>query len=550
MGEVRLDILVGAKDQGANGTLQSISQNLDQVSTKAALAGGAITAMLTKAALAGAQLGDEIAKASKRTGIAVEELSKLRYAAGQQDVAFAELTNGLRFLARNMDNASKGMKESKEAFDALGISVTDADGELRPVGEVLLEVADGMKRTTNQTERTALAMAVFGRSGAQMLPFIQEGSGSIEELTERAEKLGLVMSEETAAAAEEFGDRWSDMKEQLLQFSVVVTEELLPVLRDIEEPMTAALDAFREFNEAHPGLIENVAKLGAALLVVAGAAKGIVAIRGIGATFAGMGIAGSAGRAATGGSMVPAVAALGASGGTAAARSGLASTAAMGASMSQAVNKTPQRMYQEAYWNTRFGGPAYAGTVPGATGGTVNGRPWRSATQGNFPTFRRAGQGLRNMGGASAGAMGGAGVAAGTFLAVNAIMDAASGATSGYRDTTKAIQSGQMTGIDAMRGSLGFKDYFGAMAHGRWGEVYGRMGTAAAGAKDLLFGSEVTPELAAVAPGEAGPNGMPMETAITLKIVAPDGWTAEEIARDPAARAEVRQVLIETVNGA
>jgi hypothetical protein len=43
---------------------------------------------------------------------------------------------------------------------------------------------------------------------------------------------------------------------------------------------------------------------------------------------------------------------------------------------------------------------------------------------------------------------------------------------------------------------------------------------------------------------------MPMETAITLKIVAPDGWTAEEIARDPAARAEVRQVLIETANGA
>ena len=550
MGEVRLDILVGAKDQGAKGTLQSISQDLDQVSTKAALAGGAITAMLTKSALAGAQLGDEIAKASKRTGISVEELSKLRYAAGQQDVAFGELTNGLRFLARNMDNASKGMKESKEAFDALGISVTDADGELRPVGEVLLEVADGMKRTTNQTERTALAMAVFGRSGAQMLPFIQEGSGSIEELTERAEKLGLVMSEETAAAAEEFGDRWSDMKEQLLQFSVVVTEELLPVLRDIEEPMTAALDAFREFNEAHPGLIENVAKLGAALLVVAGAAKGIVAIKGIGATFAGMGIAGGAGRAAAGGSMVPAVAALGTSGGTAAARSGLASTAAMGASMSQAVNKTPQRMYQEAYWNTRFGGPAYSGTVPGATGGTVNGRPWRSATQGNFPTFRRAGQGLRNVGSASAGAMGGAGVAAGTFLAVDAIMDAASGASTGYGETTKAIQSGQMTGIDAMRGSMGFKDYFGAMAHGRWGEVYGRLGTAAAGAKDLLFGSEVTPELAAVAPGEAGPGGMPMETAITLKIVAPDGWTAEEIARDPAARAEVRQVLIETANGA
>jgi hypothetical protein len=506
--------------------------------------------MLTKAALAGAQLGDEIAKASKRTGIAVEELSKLRYAAGQQDVAFAELTNGLRFLARNMDNASKGMKESKEAFDALGISVTDTDGELRPVGEVLLEVADGMKRTTNQTERTALAMAVFGRSGAQMLPFIQEGSGSIEELTERAEKLGLVMSEETAAAAEEFGDRWSDMKEQLLQFSVVVTEELLPVLRDIEEPMTAALDAFREFNEAHPGLIENVAKLGAALLVVAGAAKGIVAIKGIGATFAGMGIAGGAGRAAAGGSMVPAVAALGTSGGTAAARSGLASPAAMGASMSQAVNKTPQRMYQEAYWNTRFGGPAYSGTVPGATGGTVNGRPWRSATQGNFPTFRRAGQGLRNVGSASAGAMGGAGVAVGTFLAVDAIMDAASGASTGYGETTKAIQSGQMTGIDAMRGSMGAKDYFRALVFGRWGEVYGRMGTAAAGAKDLLFGSEVTPELAAVAPGEAGPGGMPMETAITLKIVAPDGWTAEEIARDPAARAEVRQVLIETANGA
>lgn len=274
MGEVRLDILVGAKDQGASATLQNVTQTLDSVALKAGVAGGAITAMLMKTALSGAQLGDEIAKASKRTGIAVEELSKLRYAAGQEDVAFSELTTSLRFLARGMYEAQGGSKEYADAFDALGIKLEDAKGELRPVEDVLLDISDAMRDTPNQAERTALAMQLFGRSGAQMLPFIQNGSEAISELTTRAQELGLEMSGESAQAAEEFGDRWSEVKDMLAMTTLAFTEDLLPVIRDEVLPtIRDATEWFKGMSDAHPGLITNVGKLGLALMAVGATAK-------------------------------------------------------------------------------------------------------------------------------------------------------------------------------------------------------------------------------------------------------------------------------------
>ena len=274
MGEVRLDILVGAKDQGASATLKNVTQTLDSVALKAGVAGGAITAMLMKTALSGAQLGDEIAKASKRTGIAVEELSKLRYAAGQEDVAFSELTTSLRFLARGMYEAQGGSKEYADAFDALGIKLEDAKGELRPVEDVLLDISDAMRDTPNQAERTALAMQLFGRSGAQMLPFIQNGSQAISELTTRAQELGLEMSGESAQAAEEFGDRWSEVKDMLAMTTLAFTEDLLPVIRDEVLPtIRDATEWFKGMSDAHPGLIANVGKLGLALMAVGATAK-------------------------------------------------------------------------------------------------------------------------------------------------------------------------------------------------------------------------------------------------------------------------------------
>lgn len=198
-----------------------------------AFVGGAIVAALGAAVVQTVKYSDEIFKASQRSGIATETLSKLKFVAEQTETSFEELTTGLKFLAKNAFEASQGNKELLATFNDLGISIEDADGNLRSVDDILLQAADKFSTLNNETEKTALAIKLFGRSGASLIPVLNLGADGIERLSKRAEQLGLVLTGENAKAIDEFDDAMKEIKASVGGVALIIANTLLPALKNM-----------------------------------------------------------------------------------------------------------------------------------------------------------------------------------------------------------------------------------------------------------------------------------------------------------------------------
>src|SRR3990167_189493 len=144
---------------------------------------------------------DQLGKMAQKTGIAVEALSTLSFAARISNVENGELTIGLRQLAKSIVEASTGTGEGADAFDKLGIAVRDAQGRVKDSETVLKDVADAFAKMGDGSAKSELAMRLFGRSGTQLIPLLNEGRAGIEKLQAQARALGLEISDNTAKAA-------------------------------------------------------------------------------------------------------------------------------------------------------------------------------------------------------------------------------------------------------------------------------------------------------------------------------------------------------------
>ena len=127
---------------------------------------------------------DDLTKLAQSTGVAVEQLSALTYAADLSGVSQDQLGTAFVRLSRNISDANQGIGEAQKGFDALGISVKNADGTLKSADTVLGEVAGKFATFADSTEKTALAVNLFGRSGADLIPLLNAGSEGIAEITD------------------------------------------------------------------------------------------------------------------------------------------------------------------------------------------------------------------------------------------------------------------------------------------------------------------------------------------------------------------------------
>jgi len=222
--------------------------------------GGGIVGGLMAMTKQAATYGDEIAKASKKTGMATEDISRLRYAAERSGVGFGGLESALARMARSASEAAGGAAMYSEAYDRLGVSVTDANGELKGGEQLFREVAEGLKNVDNATERAALAQEIFGRSGAQLLPLLNEGEAGIKKLGDRAEQLGMVLSGKAAKDSERFNDALADLKDTGTTIAMTLGQTLMPTIAEIAEKVSEAVGRWREWSEAHPTLNALVIK--------------------------------------------------------------------------------------------------------------------------------------------------------------------------------------------------------------------------------------------------------------------------------------------------
>ncbi len=240
MASNRAQILISAVDQtktafdsikrglgGLTDTAKSVNGVLANLGVGVSLAG--IGAMI-KSSIDSADALDEMAQ---RTGIAVESLSLLVPAAELSAVSTEKFEAGLKRLATGMLEAATGSETSAQKFGALGVAVQNQDGTLRDSEQVLLDLADRFKAMPDGAEKAALAVDIFGKAGAEMIPFLNQGRDGIGALKQEAAELGLQLSADTAAQAGNFNDALDKLKLATQSIGNQIIASLLPALNDM-----------------------------------------------------------------------------------------------------------------------------------------------------------------------------------------------------------------------------------------------------------------------------------------------------------------------------
>jgi len=278
-------------------------ESIEKLGKTMTLVGGATVAALGAMVRSTANYGDEINDMSQRTGVAAETLSGFRLAAENSGTSMDGLATGLKFLNKNMYDASTGGKETSEAFAALGVTVQNSDGTLRDTSDVMFDVAGKLSSMDDGAQKTALAMRVFGKSGADLIPMLNLGAEGLRENYERASQFGIVISQDAAKAADEFNDSLGEMKLALTGATREVGTSLMPSVKNLVDKVTAAVVKFREWAAAHPGLIQGLSSvaltmgsiltaLGPAVMAVPRLTQGFTALAAVlKTTTAGLGIA-------------------------------------------------------------------------------------------------------------------------------------------------------------------------------------------------------------------------------------------------------------------
>lgn len=180
---------------------------------------------------------DSLADMSKETGVAVESLSRYGYAAEQSGSDVESLNKSLGKLAKTAVDAAEGGKESAAAFATIGVSVKKTDGSLRTTEEILLDTAQAFSEYEDGLAKSDLAQKIFGKSGAELIPFLNEGRAGIEALAKRADELGITISTKAATAADEFNDKLSELGAVARGVMGRALQEVIPIIERLTDGM-------------------------------------------------------------------------------------------------------------------------------------------------------------------------------------------------------------------------------------------------------------------------------------------------------------------------
>lgn len=211
-------------------------KNMAKVGAAALIGLAGTLTVLTKKSL---DLADKIGKLSQSTGLSTETLSRLRYQSDLTGSSFDEITKGVTRLQRSMYDAEQGLRTQSDAFDKLGVSVTDNDGNLRDTEETMLEVADRFAQMEDGAEKAALAQVLFGRAGSKMIPFLNNGRDGLKAMAEEADSLGITMDGKLTAAAERTNDNMTRIKTAMEGVFLRVMAQALPNIEAFTKKLVA-----------------------------------------------------------------------------------------------------------------------------------------------------------------------------------------------------------------------------------------------------------------------------------------------------------------------
>lgn len=143
-------------------------------------------------------------------GGTAEEVSGMAGAMKLSGMDTNAASSSLTIFSKKLEAAQGNANSMAKVSDELGTAVYNADGSIRPMSQLLPEIADKFAGMEDGAEKTALACAYFGRSGTAMLPFLNKGSAGINELTAKAKELGIVIDDD---GIKKFGEYKAALRE-------------------------------------------------------------------------------------------------------------------------------------------------------------------------------------------------------------------------------------------------------------------------------------------------------------------------------------------------
>lgn len=270
-------------------SITKTADGLGAIPTSTAVAAGAFAAVLAVVVKLEKKLMDMTKEAadsaknlvdmSSQTGISTENLQAFQYAEDFIGVGTDTIADSLKDLTTKMSDAANGNEDVIEKFDQLGVSIYDADGNLRNAEDTFWDVVDSLGEMSNQTERDALAMDLINESAQKLNPLIEIGSEGFKKYADEAENVGYILSNDQLKALTDVDEAQNRLLKSQEAVSKQISAQYAPYMSDalnetrelIEKVGTAlidsgAVDAFGSILDSAVSLLEPLGDLVSDLL--------------------------------------------------------------------------------------------------------------------------------------------------------------------------------------------------------------------------------------------------------------------------------------------
>jgi hypothetical protein len=228
------------------------------------LAAGVTLGSLTAVAKRALDYASSLGEVSQQLGVTTKDLQVYRYAATQVGISQEEMDKGLGKLTITLGQVAAGAKAPIAALKAIGVTADELRG--KDTGEAFRIIADGLAKIPDRAQRAAVEVALFGRTGAKLDTLLSGGSGAINELSNAAEKLGIVLSDDQIQRADETADKMAALK-------TVLEANIAGVVADNANAILKMVDALAQLIAAIPDAIAAYSRFLNKIEVYQGAAQ-------------------------------------------------------------------------------------------------------------------------------------------------------------------------------------------------------------------------------------------------------------------------------------
>jgi hypothetical protein len=249
--------------KGVAGELRAFGAGVSSMGKQLMAVGLSVTAPMLVAAKSWASSGAELYRMSQRTGMAVEQLSALKFAAESSGVEMETLETSIKKMQKAVYAAAQGKGEGPAFLHGLvGMGPE----------QQLDAIADKLAGVTNPAERAAVAMEIFGKGGTAMLPMLAGGAKGLAEFRKEAEAMGMIRSKESAQAALALSVAWTHVTGAVNSLKNALGSAIGPMLTGFLNGMRAGILVARDWIKDHQPLVQTLFKIGA---VAAGVGAGL-----------------------------------------------------------------------------------------------------------------------------------------------------------------------------------------------------------------------------------------------------------------------------------